>query len=153
MAPNRNQSPEEFWLEYEKQIGEKVLAFSLGQYVSGWADEDSPFWGLLIATAGGFRFHHFPNENWISAAVRITRGGDGPKEVAMFIPKEKIVSVEIKAEKSFLKRLFFSRPPRLVIHYANDNGEEAVFVAEGDEKVRTIAEKLTALDALQITPS
>jgi hypothetical protein len=153
MALKKNQNPEEFWQGYEKQVGEKVLAFSLGQYMSGWAGEGSPLWGLLIATEGGFRFQHFPSENWISAAVRITRGGDGPREVAIFIPKEKFVSVELKEEKSLLKKLFLSKPPRLAIHYISEAGEEAVFIAEGDEKAKAVAEKLKGLIASPITPS
>jgi hypothetical protein len=153
MASKKNQSPEEFWREYEKQIDEKVLAFSLGQYISGWEGENNTLWGLVIATSGGFRFHHFPNENWLFAAVRMTRGGEGPQEVAISIPKDKIAAVEIKEEKSFFKRLFFSRPPRLIIHYTNENGEEAEFIVEGSEKTREIAEKLVALIAPQVTPA
>jgi hypothetical protein len=67
MAKKRN-DPEKFWREYEEKTGEKVLARTLGQYVSGWDEfgdlSAGPLWGLIIATSGGFRFHHFPQANW-----------------------------------------------------------------------------------------
>ena len=62
---------EDFWRDYEEKIGEKVLVRSLGQYISGWEEFGGPrgrtLWGLIMATSGGFRFHHFPQVSWFEA--------------------------------------------------------------------------------------
>ncbi|MDR0719776.1 MAG: hypothetical protein LBF78_09085 [Treponema sp.] len=137
--------PAQFWQEYEKQVGEKVLAFTLGQYISGWDGEDHSLWGLIIATSGGFRFHHFPHEGWIQALTRVTTGGTAPKERTLFIPKEKIVHVELVLEKSLLKRIFFSVPPRFVLRYIDDTGVERLFIADADTKAAGAVKALLGL--------
>jgi hypothetical protein len=113
-------SAEVFWREYEEKTGEKVLARGLGRYVSGWEEFDSngltSIWGLIIASSGGFRFHHFPQRSWLYSLI----GGGGreePKEKTIFIPKEKIISAEIIAETKWWKKIFASSPPHLVIGY------------------------------------
>jgi hypothetical protein len=145
MAGKKNTDPEEFWKHYEAALGEKVLSFSLGQYLYGWAEYDLPLWGLLIATSGGFRFHHFPHEGWIQALSRIGAGGDAPTEKTIFIPRDRILRVELRREKSLLKRIFMASQPRFILRYRDNEGAEAVFVAEADSKASLIVEKLQNL--------
>jgi hypothetical protein len=142
MAGKRNTDPQEFWKKYEADLGEKTLAFCLGQYLSGWAEYDPPLWGLLIATDRGFRFHHFPHEGWLQALSRVTSGGKAPVEKTIFIPREGIISAELRRETSLLKRIFLAPRPRLVIRYRNDEGGEEEFVAEADSKAAAIVENL-----------
>lgn len=110
---------EDFWKEYEEQTGEKILARGLGRYVSGWKEfgRSTEMWGLIIASAGGFRFHHFPHQNWFSAAMR---SGETAKEKIIFIPKEKIISAELIEESCWLRKLLKSSSPRLLINYRDD---------------------------------
>jgi hypothetical protein len=129
--------PVRFWKDYEETCGEKVLAYTLGQYLSGWDEFDLPLWGLLIATSGGFRFHHFPHEGWIQALSRASSGGDPPKEKTLFIPRDRLIAVELKTETSLLKKIFLSPVPRLVIRYRD--GE---IVMETDQKAREIVQAL-----------
>jgi hypothetical protein len=55
--------------------------------VSGWAEFAEPLWGLLIATSGGFRFHHFPHQSWLQTLS----GTAQPKEETLFIPRQAIL--------------------------------------------------------------
>jgi hypothetical protein len=139
------QDPADFWREYGEKLGEKVLAYSLGRLVSGWDEFTLPLWGLLIATGGGFRFHHFPQKNWLLDIIRAGRGGEAAEEKIIFIPKEKIISSEFRTEKSVLKRLFLTVPPRLVIRYTAPGGGEGELTAETDNKAEAVAKELTAL--------
>jgi hypothetical protein len=134
--------PQEFWKSYEAQLGEKVLAFALGQYLSGWEEFDLPLWGLLIATDAGFRFHHFPHEGWLQLLSRVSSGGDAPKEKTIFIPRDRILSAELRIEKSILKRIIFPNAPKLIIHYQNANGGEGEIAAETDTKAEEIIRQL-----------
>ena len=142
----RQKSPDDFWREYEEKTGEKVLARSLGQYMSGWEEFDSSgwtaLWGLIIATSGGFRFHHFPQANWITALTRLTSGDDAPKEKTFFIPKARIVSAELLTEKRWWKKIFSPSSPELTIHYRNEAGEERKLLLLAEFKSAEVAEAL-----------
>ncbi|MDR0597755.1 MAG: hypothetical protein LBG14_04545 [Treponema sp.] len=144
MGRKQEGDPREFWKQYEADLGEKVLAFSLGQYLSGWAEYDPPLWGLLIATDRGFRFHHFPHEGWLQSLSRISAGGKPPVEKTMFIPRERILLAELRREKSLLKRIFLASRPRFMIRYRDDDGAEEEFVAEADSTASVIIGKLQA---------
>jgi hypothetical protein len=141
----KQMDPDVFWKQYEAALGEKVLAYTLGQYLSGWAGIDRPLWGLLIATDGGFRFHHFPHEGWIQALSRLSTGGDAPTEKTLFIPRDRILAVELRREKSLLKRIFVASQPRFILRYRDSDGAEAEFAAEADSKASLIVEKLQTL--------
>jgi hypothetical protein len=145
MAHKDFQDPADFWREYEEKLGEKVLAYGLGRLVSGWDEFTLPLWGLLIASGGGFRFHHFPRQNWLLSIISTGTGGDTAEEKTIFIPKEKIISSGFRTEKSMLKRLLFAVPPRLVIRYWTPGGVEAELVAEADNKAEAIAGELRSL--------
>jgi hypothetical protein len=142
MAGKKNTDPADFWEKYEATLGEKVLSYALGQYLSGWAEYDPPLWGLLIATDAGFRFHHFPHEGWIQVLSRVSTGGEAPTEKTIFIPRSRIIQAELRREKSLLKRIFFASQPRFSIRYRDNEGAEQEFVAEADSKAAAILEKL-----------
>jgi hypothetical protein len=142
MARKKDKGPEEFWREYEEKTGEKVLAFSLGRYLSGWEEEPEEMWGLLIATDAGFRFHHFAHEGWLDAMMRATKGGEPPKEKTLFIPRARILGAEARKETSLLKRLLSPNFPRFILRYTDESGAEREFIAEGDDKGVRVAEQL-----------
>jgi hypothetical protein len=140
-------SPDDFWREYEESIGEKVLARSLGQYMSGWEEFDSRkwtgIWGLIIATSGGFRFHHFPQAGWIDI---FTRFGDyqPPKEKTFFIPQKNIISAALIKETKWWKKILNSPSPRLIIHYRDDADNERKLLLETGYASGDLPGKLTA---------
>ncbi|MDR3343577.1 MAG: hypothetical protein LBT14_12500 [Treponema sp.] len=153
IAAKNVMDPAEFWREYEVRFGEQVHSYTLGRYLRGWNEYDAPLWGLLIATSGGFRFHHFPHEGWIEAISRTTSGGAAPTEKLIFIPKERIVSAELRFEKSWWRKLLFAQPPLLIIRYRDVNGTGepiAELIAETEKKAETLVRHLTTtmLDAI-----
>ena len=123
-SPRQSKSPDDFWREYEEKTGEKIIARSLGQYISGWEEfgdsRRNPIWGLIIATSGGFRFHHFPQANWLTALTNI--GGDPPKEKTIFIPHEKIISASLSKETRWYRKFISPSVPRLLIRYLDETG-------------------------------
>jgi hypothetical protein len=145
----KGKSPEQFWREYEASTGEKVLSYTLGKYISGYGEFDGTaiggLWGLLIATAGGFRFHHFPHEGWIQALSRIATGGDAPSEKTIFIPAVRIVSADIHIEKRLWKRIFMPSQPLLRLCYRDQNNEKKELLAETDRGALALAEALRGL--------
>jgi hypothetical protein len=149
MAKKKEQSQMEFWTDYEKRYGEKVFSYVLGRYLSGWPDYEYPLWGLLIATDGGFRFHHFPHEGWLQALSRVTSGAEPPKEKTIFIPREQILSAELRLEKSWWKKILAFRPPMLAIQYRhgepqNPEQESAgLLLAETDQAAKVLVSALT----------
>lgn len=142
------QDPAVFWQEYEQEYGEKVLAHGLGCYMSGWDGIKGKLWGLLIATEGGFRFHHFSQENWFLALSRVSGGASkGSREQTMFIPKDRIDSAELHMEESWIRKFLFPNPPRLIIRYRNEDGSERLFYAETEKKSLCVVEALQSLIA------
>jgi len=142
----KSKSPEEFWLEYEEKTGEKVLARCLGQYVSGWAEFDDPpgkpIWGLIIATSGGFRFHHFPQGNWLFSIVRLGSDDDAPKEKTIFIPRDKIVSAVLHRETKWYRKIFSPGIPVLQLRYLDEAGTEKEMLLYAEYKADGFAEAL-----------
>ena len=127
LRKKEEKTAEAFWQEFEKETGEKVLKRSLGKYISGWDEFDqnkwNGLWGLIISTSGGFRFHHFPQYNWIDAFTRFAEK-EPPKEKTIFIPKENIISINQVREAKWWKRIFPRSVPQLVILYTGDTSEE-----------------------------
>ena len=145
-----DKNPDDFWREYEEKTGEKIIARSLGQYVSGW-DEfgDSgrnPLWGLIIATSGGFRFHHFAQANWLSALLG--SGGEAQKEKTIFIPREKIINAKLIRETRWYMKLLSPGVPRLTIRYLDETGAEKELLFYAEYKSEGIAE---AINKEQVT--
>ena len=146
MLIKRNQKDaEDFWREYEEQIGEKVLARALGRYISGWEEFDgqgwTSIWGLIIATSGGFRFHHFPQTSWLTALAN-SANYDPPKEKTFFIPKEQIISAKLIEEKGWWKKIFRSSAPQLLINYRDETENIKQALLKVEFKHENLAETL-----------
>jgi len=145
---NPDNSVDAFWREYEEKIGEKVLARSLGQYVSGWKEFDSQgwagIWGLIIATSGGFRFHNFSKTSWLSALTNRT-SQEITKERILDIPKEKIISAVFTRETRWWKKILSRSEPMLIIKYLDEAGNELELLLEADNDSGNVADKLSAL--------
>ena len=148
MALKKNtKNPEDFWRDYEEKTGEKVMARCLGQYVSGWEEFEGTtgLWGLIIFTSGGFRFHHFPQHNWLESMIR-SSSHEEPKEKTIFIPKEKIISARYIEEKSWWKKIFRANWPHLSIIY-NSHPDNSDMDNEGRNNGETKNEKRLLFEA------
>lgn len=142
MIAQKRKEPEAFWREYEAKLGEKILAYTIGQYIRGWDELERPLWGLLMVSSGGFRFHHFPHESWLDALARTSTGGEAPKEKIIFIPKDRLIAAELKIETSWWKQLLFPHPPLLVICYLRDEGLESTLLVETEKNAVTLIERI-----------
>ena len=154
MFGKKEKDPDNFWQEYEEKTGEKVLARSLGRYISGWEEFDAKrwnsIWGLIIATSGGFRFHHFPQQSWFVAITNLT-GRDAPKEKTFFIRKDRIVSARLLRESRWWKNLLSPTAPHLIVKYRDGMENEQQLLMEIDyigrnNNAENMAEILTASD-------
>jgi hypothetical protein len=151
--PAKPINPEEFWKDYEKRLGEKVLGYCLGRYVRGWDSYPDPLWGLSIVSSGAYRFHHFPHEGWIEAMARAATGGKAPEEKVIVIPRDKILGAAFKQEKKILRRIFFSVQPWLCLKYRREDGSEAELIVESDTKAKALAELLNNAVPARAAPS
>ena len=146
--PEKN--PNIFWREFEEKTGEKVLANSLGKYLSGWEEFDrfniTRLWGLIIATSGGFRFHHFPQRYWFEAFASLGKD-ESMREKTLFLPKSRIVEAGIRKESKWWKKILSPSAPKLAIRYRTDSGNEQLLLLEIDFKHDGIIENLNAINA------
>ncbi|MCL2557848.1 MAG: hypothetical protein FWE09_05160 [Treponema sp.] len=121
------QTAEDFWREYEAKIGEEVLARGLALYSLGWQEFDGhrgkPLWGLVMATSGGFRFHHFPQSGGLLGAL--SAGAIAHEEKTIFIPSDKIVSATLNVETKWHKKIFSPGGPFLLIGYDCEKSGES----------------------------
>jgi hypothetical protein len=124
MTKEEKQCQAEFWTGYEKRYGEKVFSYFLGKYLSGWPGYEYPLWGLFIATEGGLRFQHFPQEGWLYAQIRVSCGAAPLGEKTIFIPRKRILSAHFRVEKNRWKKLFFCCPPILAVQYRHPQSPE-----------------------------
>ncbi|MDR0524740.1 MAG: hypothetical protein LBG90_02575 [Spirochaetaceae bacterium] len=137
--------PKDFWQDYEKRTGEKVLAYDLGRYIRGWDALTPPLWGLLIVSSGGFRFHHFPQESWMETLSRTASGGDAPQEKTLFVPKERILGADFWVETAWWKRLLTFQAPLLTVRCLTETGNETLIAAETEKKASVLAEHIRSL--------
>ena len=148
LSREKTKEPDDFWREYEEKTGEKILGRGLGQYLSGWKEFDSKgwnnIWGLFVASSNGFRFHHFPRQNLFEAFFS---RGDSQRsdEKTIAIPKEKIISAELKKESRWWAKIFKSNSPKLVIRYKAEAGSENELSFEADFGAKELAENLNSL--------
>lgn len=149
MFRKNEKSPDVFWREYEEKTGEKVLARSLGQYISGWEEFDgngwNAIWGLVIVTSGGFRFHHFPQAGWMN--VLFNPGAEAPREKTFLVPKGRILSAGFRGDTKWWKRIFGPGVPQLAIRYRNDAGEERELLLETEYRAGGLVERLNEIIA------
>jgi hypothetical protein len=139
--------PVVFWKDYEARIGQKILRYSLGRYLSGWDEFREELWGLAIIAEGGFRFHHFPHENWLSFMSRSGSGREAPVEKLFQIARESFTGVELVVERSWLKRLLSPSQPVIRLSYRKVDGGDGVVMLEVDKEPEAFAADLRSLFA------
>jgi len=131
----KEKKTETFWQDFEEETGEKVLSRGLGKYITGWDEFDEKkwngIWGLIITTSGGFRFHHFPQMSWMDAFTSFAAVKQ-PKERTIFIPQEKITSLDLVKETKWWKKILSPTPPQLVIRYLDEAGSERRLLFEAE---------------------
>jgi hypothetical protein len=95
---------EEFWANFEKEIGEKIISRTMGQHFSTRKSQGE--WGLLVLSETALRFRPTPGENWFDSLFRMA-APKVPKEplADILVPLESISSIELP-RKHFFDFLF-----------------------------------------------
>jgi len=139
---------ERFWRETEERLGERVLLYSLGQYLGGYGDVRSGAWGLFYISDSALHFQTFPNQNWFSTIFRsVTRNrarDQETTEMEFTLPQASIREVQLHGERSLWKRVVAPQPPTVSVFYINEDGNESELRFLMDMKVKEFVNLLSA---------
>jgi hypothetical protein len=117
-------SVEEFWRNYEREIGEKVLSRTMAQrFVSA---KDRGDWGLLVLSSSALRFRKTPSENWFSSLFRASPAKVPESQVEdSAIPFSSILEVS-DPPKKLLDMLFGSPFRQITVRFSASGAETQV---------------------------
>lgn len=116
LRKSQGPSPEEFWSGVEQERGEKVVKYSLAQYLGGMEELAAPRWGLIYVTESALCFRTFPQRNWFSSIL--TGGGARPgkdEEMEFCILRSDIGAARYRKTGSLLKKIFAPEPPMVEV--------------------------------------
>ena len=100
------ESVDEYWQRMGEELGEPILAYVLGRYVSGF-EQDGPLWGLLYFTSSRLFFRHFGQTNWFSGLLQSGGSSDSrSREVTLEVPLERFLSLVAPPKPNLLARIF-----------------------------------------------
>lgn len=117
-------SVEEFWRNYEREIGEKVIARTMAQCFASAKDRGD--WGLLVLSESALRFRKTPGENWFSSLFRASAPRlEDTKVENTNIPFASITSIT-DPPKKLLDVLFGSPFSQFIVHFSDLGGEKAL---------------------------
>ncbi|MFW5694491.1 MAG: hypothetical protein ACOCYB_04940 [Alkalispirochaeta sp.] len=131
--PHPTRSREEFWVQLEQELGQPILASTLGRYIEG-RRAAGPLWGLVYITADTLYFRHFAQSNWFSSMMTAD-GGEGPvqaQNVTMEVPLREVESVVPPTPRRGILRILQreDRVFRLCAHRSTGD-DDFVFAVEG----------------------
>jgi len=129
---------EAFWADFEREIGDEVIAKTMGQHFTSRKAQGE--WGLLVLTASTIRFRPTPGENWFQSLFKMATP-KVPKEPQedIVVPLSAITAIELPKSASWT---FFLAPPFTVftVHYRLDEKELTVLL--GADPKSEVIEKL-----------
>ncbi len=138
---------ERFWRETEERLGERVLLYSLGQYLGGYGDVRAGAWGLFYISDSALHFQTFPNQNWFSTIFRSfarSRAREEATEMEFTLPQASIREAQLRGGRSLWKRIFAPEPPTVSVYYINEDGNESELRFLMDMKVKEFVNLLKA---------
>ncbi|HKK48723.1 MAG TPA: hypothetical protein VJ932_06470 [Alkalispirochaeta sp.] len=126
-------SREEFWTQLEQELGQPILASTLGRYIEG-RDATGPLWGLIYITQDTLYFRHFAQSNWFSSMMS-TDGEEGTvrnRNVTFEVPFQNVETVVPPIPRRGILRILQSpdRVFRLRSHTPG-SADDFVFSVEG----------------------
>ncbi len=151
---DRSKSPrsrEEFWAQVERDLGQPIIASTLGRYLEG-REAPGPLWGLLYLTADTLYFRHFAQSNWFSSMMS-TDGDDAPgqmKNVTLEVPFRSVSGVTPPMPRRGIMRFLQSQDRVFRLHALRERPDQGdfVFTVEGEMEPFT-RELLTAVSRQQ----
>jgi hypothetical protein len=134
-----------FWVETEERIGERVLVYTLGRHIGGYADVQPGTWGLFYVSETTLHFQTFHSENWFSSILR-GRKRSQPTETEMefHLPLSSLREVGVTRQKSWVRRIFAPEAPTIHAGYALPTGDEGELRFSMDLKMKEFVETLRA---------
>ncbi|HUX14423.1 MAG TPA: hypothetical protein VMW87_15450 [Spirochaetia bacterium] len=147
LRKSKGPTPEEFWGEVERERGEKVLKYSLAQYLGGMEELGAPRWGLIYVTESSLCFRTFPQRNWFSSILGGGGGAPGrDDEIEFCIVRTEITEARFRKTTSILKKIFAPEPPIIEIDCVDEYHRQTTIRLQIDPGAKEFA------DLLQATP-
>lgn len=128
-------SREAFWNQLESDLGQPIIASTLGRYLEG-RETPGPLWGLLYLTADTLYFRHFAQNNWFSSMISVDGDDEGQvrnKNVTLEVPLRDVTTLTPPMPRRGIMRLLQNqdRVFRLQTTETGDESESFVFAVEG----------------------
>jgi hypothetical protein len=146
LRKNQGPTPEEFWSGVEQERGEKVVKYSLAQYLGGMEELAAPRWGLVYVTESALCFRTFPQRNWFSA---ILSGGGAragkDEELEFCILRSAVVETRYLKTKSLVKKIFAPEPPVVEVDCTDEYNRQTTLRLQIDPDAAEFAELLQPL--------
>ena len=97
---------ESHWRKVGENLGEPVVGYTLGKYISG-GSATGPLWGVLYMTETRFFFHHYPQENWFLSLMSSQKGGagGGSEDIQIEVPLQGATLIDPDTP-TLLQRIF-----------------------------------------------
>jgi hypothetical protein len=130
-----NTDRDKFWQDLERDLGEKIEAYSLSRCLLTKAENQGPFWGLCYITKSTFYFKHFAQENWLTSIFKFSgRTSKTSDEFIVTVPIASIVTFSPPPKRGLLSKILGAETPPVVIRYTNPEStvEEIRVSIDGD---------------------
>ncbi|MFW5828143.1 MAG: hypothetical protein ACOCU4_08620 [Alkalispirochaeta sp.] len=127
-----NESRADFWAHLEHELGQPILASTLGRYIEG-RDPAGPLWGLVYITADTLYFRHFAQSNWFSSMMTAD-GDEGPassRNITMEVPLQDVETVVLPVRRHGVLRFLQHEDRVFRLSSRRAGADDFVFAVEG----------------------
>ena len=137
-----------FWQGMEETLGTPILAYTLGQYISG-REVTGPLWGLLYLTGNTLYFHHFAQRNWFASVMQSSRAISGSESFTIEVALGPSVGLEQDNIQQGWRR-FFRGNTADMCRLVDRSGAAEPFVFSVEERNSMLLQELNRLLAERI---
>lgn len=112
---------EEYWKKKEEDIGDKIKAKMLAEYIRGYQNISGPILGILFYTKSAFYFQTFPRENWLIPWLKPGKSQGYTNKLLYFcIPWSNVKKIDFPPSKNTFLGLFLPQEYPIFIGYQNN---------------------------------
>jgi hypothetical protein len=136
-----DESAQAYWVEFERQTGEKPLSKTMCQRFGPSREKGE--WGLLILTDAHVRYRKIPGDSWLSSLIgRKEKSSEPGSGEDLVIPRDVITGIT-RRKKKFLDYFFGSPFSGISISYATAGTFESLELSiDPKSDILEILEKL-----------
>lgn len=117
---SKSESVGQFWTVLEKQVGEDIKVFSLGEIKQPLRGLPASTVGMFFITAKALHFHALPKQSWFAAVLQEMRSKRKGKDAILYtFPLETIQEIFVANQNSLLRKLFTPNFRSIKIHLLN----------------------------------